>query len=420
MALLCGTLLDPVSETECRVVPNAGICIGEDGRIAEVRSGVSAAGCDGGGPDCWILPGFVDAHLHLPQWDRRGLDGYSVSQWRQNVGVPAEIRLRDRSAAVQLAEDFASGLIANGTTTFAAFGSPFAEEVDQSFQVFARRGLRAIYGMTLNDVGMPEELMQPTDAALDQSRQLCARWHGAENGRLQYALSPRASVRCSEKLMRGTAALSDILKCYIQTHIAESLEELAEVHEMYSKNVDEVEVFEEAGLLGSRTLLAHGVFLDRQQRRQVARRGSAVVHCPTGNLFRESGLMDYVAHREDGIRIALGSSVAGGPDPFMPRVAVESLHTAKAIKVHTVPRRSREVPLPAEAWYMLTKGGAVALGIADRVGSIAPGFQADCLVVRPEKWIADLPPNHQISALLYTLCPQQILDVFVAGRRLKP
>lgn len=418
MSFLCGTLLDPVSATECRVLPNTCLTIGDDGRISDVQSGATAPAGAQGGADCWILPGFIDAHLHLPQWDRRGIDGFGVKQWRQNVGFPAEVRLSNSATAKQLAEDFASGLIASGTTTFAAFGSPFAGEVDQSFEIFARRGLRAIYGMTLNDIGMPGELIQPTDAALDQSRQLCSKWHGAENGRLQYALSPRASVCCSERLMRGTAALSDILKCYIQTHVAESLEELAEVHEMYSKNVDEVEVFEEAGILTPRTLLAHGVFLDRQQRRQVAKHGSAVVHCPTGNLFRESGLMDYVAHREDGIRIALGSSVAGGPDPFMPRVAVESLHTAKAIKVHTLPRRSREVPLPAEAWYMLTKGGAAALGLADRIGSLTRGFQADCLVVRPEKWIADLPPSQQISALLYTLSPQQIVDVFVAGRRL--
>ncbi|MFI5380023.1 MAG: amidohydrolase family protein [Tepidisphaerales bacterium] len=419
MSFLCGTLLDPLSATECRVVPDVCVTIAGDGRIADVAAGAVAPAGARGGPGCWILPGFIDAHLHMPQWDRRGIDGYSVRQWQQNVGFPAEARLHDASVARQLAEDFASGLIAHGTTTFVAFGSPFAAEVDQSFEVFARRGLRAVYGMTLNDIGMPGELTQATDAALDQSRQLCAKWHRAENGRLQYALSPRTSVRCSERLMRGAAALSDILQCYIQTHVAESLEELAEVHEMYSKNVDEVEVFEEAGLLTPRTLLAHGVFLDRQQRRQVARRGSAVVHCPTGNLFRESGLMDYVAHREDGIHIALGSSVAGGPDPFMPRVAVEGLHTAKAIKVHTLPRSSREVPLPAEAWYMLTKGAAAALGMADRIGCVAPGFQADCLVVRPEKWIADLPPAQQMSALLYTLGPQQIVDVFVAGKRLE-
>jgi cytosine/adenosine deaminase-related metal-dependent hydrolase len=112
--------------------------------------------------------------------------------------------------------------------------------------------------------------------------------------------------------------------------------------------------------------------------------------------------------------------VAGGPDPFMPRVAVQGLHTAKAIKVHTLPRRSMQVPRPPEAWWMLTRGGAEALGLGDRIGSIEAGFEADCLVVRPEPWIAELPPEQQVSALLYTISPHQIEHVYIAGRRVGP
>jgi cytosine/adenosine deaminase-related metal-dependent hydrolase len=130
--------------------------------------------------------------------------------------------------------------------------------------------------------------------------------------------------------------------------------------------------------------------------------------------------MDYVAHRKAGIPIALGSSVAAGPEPFMPQVAVACLQTAKALKVHAIPRGSYSVPSPAEAWWLLTGGAAKALNLADRVGFIEPGFEADCLVVRPESWIADLPPTQQLSALLYTLRPEQIEHVFIAGHRVGP
>src|SRR4029079_10837170 len=116
----------------------------------------------------------------------------------------------------------------------------------------------------------------------------------------------------------------------------------------------------EMGLLTPRTLLGHGVFLSQQQRRQVAEAKTSLVHCPTANLFLESGMMDYVAHRSAGIRMALGSSIAGGHDPFMPRVAMECLETAKAVKVHAMPRRSYQVPTPIEAWWTLTRGGAEA------------------------------------------------------------
>ncbi len=127
--------------------------------------------------------------------------------------------------------------------------------------------------------------------------------------------------------------------------------------------------------------------------------------------------MDYVAHRSAGIRMALGSSIAGGHDPFMPRVAIECLQTAKAVKVHAMPRRSYDVPHPSEAWWMLTAGAAKALGLGEKIGTIQAGLEADCLVVRPEKWISELPLDQQASALLYTITPQQIEHVFIAGKR---
>jgi guanine deaminase len=166
-------------------------------------------------------------------------------------------------------------------------------------------------------------------------------------------------------------------------------------------------------------LLGHGVFL-HQQRHLIAETHTAVVHCPNANLFLESGVMDYVAHRAAGIRMALGSSIAGGYDPFMPRVAVSCLQTAKGIKTHAVPRGTHQVPAPAEAWWILTRGAAEALSMSDRVGAIEPGMEADCLVVRPEPWIRQLPVGQQASALLYTIQPQQIEHVFIAGRRVGP
>ncbi|MCP4246418.1 MAG: amidohydrolase family protein [bacterium] len=420
MTTLHGTLLQPKTATDCQVTADAVVRIDDDGRFAGIEQGKTAAGDVVGDAACWILPGFVDAHLHLPQWDRRGLDGLSLRQWHDQVVYPAEARMKDPDFAEKLADDFVTGLIANGTTTVAAFGSPFAEAADRAFSVFARRGMRAIYGRMLNDLNVPDELSDPADQALDQSRTLAAKWHGAENGRLAYAFNPRMPLCCTEKLMRGAAALAEMLKCYIQTHAGESVSEVSAVRERFPDNLDDIDVFAEMGLLTPRTLLGHGVVLNADQRHQVAETKTALVHCPTANLFLESGLMDYVAHRKSGIRIALGSGVAGGPEPFMPRVAVECLQTAKALKVHAIPRGQHKVPAPSEAWWMLTCGAAEALSLGDRIGSIEPGFEADCVVARPEPWIADLPTEQQVSALLYTLRPNQIEHVLIAGRRVGP
>ncbi len=420
MPTLHGTLLQPRSTAQCDVTASAVVEFGEDGRFAEVRSGKPKGRDVLGGDGRWILPGFIDAHLHLPQWDRRGIDGMALFDWLDRVVYPAELRFRDPDLAEKLTHDFVTGLITNGTTTVAAFGSPYAESTDRSFRVLAERGYRAVFGKILNDMNCPPGLCEPADKALEESRMLAAKWHNAEAGRLRYAFSPRMPSCCSEKLLRGSAALADMLQCHVQTHVGESSAVVHASRETHPDQIDDVDVFAEMGLLTPRTLLGHGVFLDQQRRRQVAESGTALVHCPTANLFLQSGLMDYVAHRAAGIRMALGSSVAGGFEVFMPRVAVAALQTAKALKVHAIPRGAHPVPGPAEAWWMLTRGAAEALGWADAIGSIEPGFQADCLVVRPEPWIADLPPQQQVSALLYTLQPCQIEHVFIAGKRVGP
>lgn len=420
MQTLFGTLLEPRSADQCEVTPRTVVQIDNDGMITAVGTDKGKGGNLIGDRETWILPGFIDAHLHLPQWDQRGIDGLPLFEWLDRVVYPAELRLKDADFAERIADDFVTGMIANGTTTVAAFGSPFAPAVDRAFSVFQRRGYRAIYGMILNDVNSPSELCTPTDKALDESRELAAKWHGGNNGLLQYAFSPRMATCCTEKLMRGATALADMFKCHIQTHIAESLAEVSAVRERFPEWLDDVDVFAEMGLLTPQTLLGHGVCLTGPQRHQVAQAGTAIVHCPTANLFLESGLMDYVAHRKAGIPIALGSSIAAGFEPFMPQVATACLQTAKTLKIHAIPRGSYSVPSPAEAWWLLTRGAAEALRIADRVGTIAPGFEADCLVVRPEPWIADLPAEQGISALLYTLRPQQIEHVFIAGQRVGP
>jgi len=420
MKSLIGTVLHPASPARCEVIPNSVVRIGDDGKIVEVAP--DNGQCDDriGDSGCWILPGFIDAHLHLPQWDRRGIDGLSLFEWLDYVVYPAEARFKDPDVAERLAESFVTGLIANGSTTAAVFGSPFAKATDRTFNVFSRRGFRAIHGMVLNDVNCPKPLCSSAEKALDESRELAAKWHGANGGLLQYAFSPRMVTCCSEKLMRGAATLADMMKCPIQTHIAESPAEVSTVRDCFPDRLDDVEVLAEMGLLTSRALLGHGVCLTEAQRHQVAEARTAVVHCPTANLFLETGLMDYVAHRKAGIPIALGSSVAAGYEPFMPQVAVACLQTARALKIHAFPRGAYAAPSAAEAWWLLTKGAAEALRISDRVGLLAPGREADCLVVRPEPWIADLPTEQQVSAMLYTIRAHQIEHVFIAGRRVGP
>lgn len=420
MTTLHGTLLQPRSLEQCDVLPHTTVRIGNDGRIASVGQEKNRGADVVGGDGCWLLPGFVDAHLHLSQWDRRGIDGVPAAEWRDKVVYPAELRLRDPAFAEALAEDFTAGLISRGTTTVVAYGSAFSAATDRAFQVFERRGLRAIFGRLLSDGHCPAELCSPADQQLDEARELAAKWHKAGDGRLQYAFSPRNLLTCSEKLLRGAAALADVVKGYLHTHAGESSGELQEIHARYPDSVDDIDLLSDLGLLTERTVLGHGVFINPYERHRVAEARTTLVHTPTADLFLENGLMDLVAFSKAGVRLALGSSLGAGPEAFMPRVAVQALQLARALRVTAVLARPYSAPSATFAWWLLTTGGAEAVGLGEQIGRIQPHHAADCLVVRPEPWLAALPREQQVSALLHTLSPSQIEHVFVAGQRVGP
>ena len=190
MQTLLGTVLRPQSPTDCQILPGMTLRIGEDGRIAELSSAKTAVKDGIGGEGRWILPGFIDAHLHLPQWDQRGIDGLNLHDWHQRFIYPAEARFADAAFAEKLAEDFVTGMIANGTTTAVSFGSPFAQATDRAFAGLRTARLPGGPRHGAQRSGRARRIAQDTDKALDEARQLAARWHGAEDGRLQLCLQP--------------------------------------------------------------------------------------------------------------------------------------------------------------------------------------------------------------------------------------
>jgi len=194
MTTLHGTLLNPETPTRCEIAPHSVVRFDSDGKIKEVATDKKPGGDVVGDDKCWLLPGFIDAHLHIPQWDRRGIDGLSLFEWLDKVIYPAEARFKDSDVAARLADEFVTGVVSNGTTTVAAFGSPFPKAVDQVFGVLDRKGMRAVYGMMLNDVNCPDELATPADKALDQARELAAKWHDKHDGLLQYSFNPRMEI----------------------------------------------------------------------------------------------------------------------------------------------------------------------------------------------------------------------------------
>jgi guanine deaminase len=224
---------------------------------------------------------------------------------------------------------------------------------------------------------------------------------------MRAAVTPRFAICCTtEALMFAGEQGRD---SFVQTHLAETTAEIEAVRALFPDQPHYTAVYESFGLLHERTLLAHCLHLSDAEWDLIAQQRSVVVHCPQANAFLQSGLFDLDAARVHGVRLALGSDIGAGCDVAMPRVARAMLEMAKLRKLTVAPEAN--VPTPAEAWDLITRRGAEALGCADG-GRLDVGAAADLLLLRPPFDVDE----HLLGRLIYTWEDGYIAARVVAGK----
>jgi len=387
----------------------------EGSRIARVEEGTPPAKPDSGGEDRIISPGFIDAHIHLPQIDSVGFDGMPLLEWLDRVIFPAEARWKDAEFARAQIERAYGRMFRAGTLGYAGYLTSHAEGLAEVIRVAHRLPLRAIVGQSLMDRNAPAEIAGRAESRLARSAK----------GRLDASLNPRYAVACSEALLERTgerlrAGFPASPKqrdpgdmgshVFLQTHLAETAAECARVRELFPHDQNYASVYDRFGLLGEHSLLAHCIHLSDDEWELIAKRMCVVVHCPTANTFLASGLFDFDRANEHGVRLALGSDVAAGPDFAMPRVARAMIEVAKVRRMTIAPHAM--ISSPGAAWNMITRGNADALGWRD-MGRIEAGASADLLILRPPFEI----DGHVVGRLLYGWDDEMIETRILNGRR---
>ena len=400
-------------------LPQPGWLRVEEGRIVEVAAGDPPEAPVAGGPGAILCPGFIDAHIHLPQIDQAGCDGLELLKWLDEIIYPAELRWADPEVARTDVLRASERMLAAGTLGYAGYLSSHLQGAVATLDVGQRLDLRAIVGQVLMDRNAPGQLLAASrelaPLATPRTQPLTeARTQPPRGGRMTLSVNPRFAVTCSDEMLARAAARAGT-GVFIQTHLAESRRECELVAGLFPDDPHYAGVYDRHGLLTDRTLLAHCVHLDDDQWRLIAERRSVVVHCPTANTFLCSGLFDLDAARTHGVRLALGSDVAAGPDVAMPRVARAMIETAKARAMASPDGADVHVPTPAEAWTLITAGNAEALGFAD-TGRIEPGAAADLLVLKPGLRVDE----HLVGRLIYTWRDEYIESVVLNGRVIDP
>lgn len=361
-----------------RYEPDGAVLL-EDGLIRSSGSyGEVKEAADDGVPEIdhrphLIMPGFIDAHLHFPQMQVIGSYAANLLEWLNGYTFIEEQRFADPTHGEMIAVRFYDEMLRHGTTTAAAFCSVHKASADAYFAEAAKRNMRMIGGKVMMDRNAPEVLCDNAEKGYDDTKQIIADWNG--KGRNHVAITPRFAITSTPGQMEAAKALAhEFPDLHIQTHLSENRDEIALACSLYPEAKDYTDIYDHYGLLGPKSLFGHCIHLSDREADAMSASGSVAVHCPTSNLFLGSGLFPLrrLQGREKPVRVAFATDIGGGTSYSMLRTLDEA---------YKIQQLLGERLNPFESFYFATRGNAEALSLADRIGTLDDGTDADLVVL---------------------------------------
>jgi guanine deaminase len=362
----------------------------------------------------FLIPGFIDTHVHFPQLRIIGALGRSLLDWLECVALPEEARMADVLYAADTARQFLRALASHGTTTALVFGAHFASATAQLFEAAASSGLRIVSGLVLSDRLLRPELHQTPEKAYRESTQLIDRYH--KRGRLLYAVTPRFAFSTTDSMLEVCQQLlTERPDVMLQTHVNESVAELAELARLFPWAKDYLAIYERYQLATNRSVMAHNIHATDQELERMAAAGTAVAHCPASNAVLGSGVFPMARHIRAGVTCSLGTDVGGGLGFGMMK---EGLHAYLMQRLAPVGE-----PLDAaRLLYLTTLAGAKALGLDAEIGDFRDGKAADFVYLRPPDDSATAgavrhaeSPMQALSSLFTMAGAESVREVRVGG-----
>ena len=370
--------------------------------------------------DRLIMPGFVDTHVHYPQYKVIASYGTSLLEWLNKYTFVEEQRFSDTAYADQIANLFLDELIKNGTTSVMTFCTSFKQSVEAFFNAAENRNLRMVAGKVMMDRHAPDELCDNPDNSYSDSKELIEKWHN--KSRLRYAVTPRFAPTSSSSQLNQAARLlneypsDDQTKgVLLQTHLNENDEEIAWVNDLFPDSNSYFGVYEDHGITGNRSVFGHCIHNTEEEYQRMAKTGSKVSLCPTSNLFLGSGLFELEKLESYGIDVSLASDVGGGDSFSMFKVMNEAYKICRLNDFNLD---------PIKAFYLTTLGAAKVLDMNDSIGNFEVNKEADFIVIDLNATEIISQKNkiamgvNDILFNLMTLGDDRLIDeVFILGQR---
>jgi guanine deaminase len=347
--------------------------IGASGAYDTLKSRIAADARIVSLRDKLIVPGFIDTHVHYSQTDIIASPAPGLLPWLETWTFPGERRFEDPAYAREVANFFLDQLLASGTTSAAVYCTVHRHSADALFEASDARNLLMIAGKVLMDRNCPAFLRDTAQSGYDDSAALIKRWH--RRGRQHYALTPRFAPTSTEAQLEACRTLAHAHPdLFIQSHVAENAAEVKWAAELFPGRRSYLDVYEHYGLLRRRAIYGHCIYLDDADRVRMAETGALAAHCPTSNLFLGSGLFDFDRASALNMPVALATDVGGGTSFSM----LQTMNEA-----HKVARMNGHHLSALRMFWLATAGAAHALDLAERIGTLAAGADADFVVLDP-------------------------------------
>lgn len=398
----------------------------------------------------FLLPGFVDCHIHAPQYPNLGFGlDLPLLKWLETYTFPLEAAYDDKHFARQVYEAVIRRTINCGTTLASYFATNHHESSLILAEQAAKQGQRAFIGKVCSNQCSPNYYVEKTENSLRDTEKFIEAVLKLNNSLVKPIITPRFALSCSMELMEGLSALAAKYDLNIQSHISENCGEVDEVKRVFNKE-SYSQVYEDAKLLTNKCVMAHGVHLDDDELHLLKKNGSSIAHCPTSNTKLQSGMCDVRRLLEFGIKVGLGTDVAGGHSVSMLNAIQDTLNVSNCLNVVKKQniRGTGEIkgmnadcnrnykPLDYKnALYLATLGGANALSVDNVCGNFSVGKNFDAMIVdisvEPLD-VFDIPASveeksnskhsrleQMIQKFVYVGDDRNIKQVFVAGKQIK-
>ncbi|XP_034660462.1 guanine deaminase [Drosophila subobscura] len=438
-----GTILHTKAFDEFESFENGFLAVSKDGKIIGVGndydSWLSSYKCNAStlsevrlSEDQFLMPGFVDCHIHAPQYAQYGLGlDMPLLDWLNTYTFPLEAKFSDQSYALKVYKSVVEATIRCGTTLASYFATNNLESTLVLAREAARQGQRALIGKVCSNCNSPDYYVETTEESAKATEKFVAELQGLKNPLVLPTITPRFALSCSKELLQELGDIAKRLDVHVQSHISENLAEVEVVKGIFRTSY--AGAYDDAGLLTKKTVMAHGVHLEDEEIALLKQRGTSVAHCPASNTMLNSGLCDVQRLINAGVTVGLGTDVSGGNSVSIQDALLRALDVSKHLdffKKQNI-RGTGEAKNPdpkyaqlkyKQALYLATLGGAKALSLDHMTGNFLLGKEFDALLVDVgvvEKPVRPLNVNELIEKFIYTGNDRNILEVFVAGKRVK-